>query len=81
MILIVHSHDLFLDAYDGTYMNGIYKLFCEIHPRTCGLIKQNESEVGSDMLLVSEVFILFQYNVNVNVKPDTCSKCLIDDTI
>ena len=51
--------------------------FWSVKPVTiCVVIKQNESEVGSDMLLVSEVLFRF----NVNVKPDTCRKCLVDYT-
>ena len=46
----------------------------------CEVIKQDESEVGSDMLLVSEVSFRFNIYVNVNFKPDTCRKCLLDYT-
>ncbi len=44
----------------------------------CVVIKQDESKVGNDMLLVSEV-LSFEY-VNVNVKPDTCRKYIVDVT-
>ena len=43
----------------------------------CVVIKQNELEVSS--VLVSEILFRFNY-VNVNFKPDTCRKCLIDAT-
>ena len=33
----------------------------------CGVIKQNESEVGNDMLMVSETYLIY-ICVNINVK-------------
>ncbi len=50
-----------------------------LHQQTiCDVIKQNGSEVGSDMLLVSNVLSHLHYNVNVNVKPCTCRKYIIN---
>ena len=44
------------------------------------MIKQNESEVGSVMLLVSDVLFHLNNNEYVNVKPGACRKYIIDVT-
>ncbi len=54
------------------------KCYC-VNDVKCVVLKQNESEIGSDMLLVSKFYFVSIY-VNANFKPDTCRKCLIDDT-
>ena len=40
----------------------------------CAVIKRNESEVGNHMLLVSEKYSSFKYNVNVNIKTSHLSQ-------